>query len=186
MILDLKTVKHRKAFSLQFKLRLVEEAKRTNNRIVGKIHGIDESVVRKWRKDEEKLIEASHSVSGDKSRFRMDGGGRKRDDLLDQILYEWYSTQVSCNVKVTGPMLRTKAEELSSACSTSSEGYKFSPGWLEGFKKRYGIRIGNKATTKDHRYANNELMERILNDWLVHQQANNTNVTGPMIMAKVI
>ena len=63
---------------------------------------------------------------------------------------------------------------------------KFSPGWLEGFKKRYGIRIGNKATTKDHRYANNELMERILNDWLVHQQANNTNVTGPMIMAKVI
>ena len=128
MILDLKIVKQRKAFSLQFKLRLVEEAKRTNNRIVGKIHGIDESVVRKWRKDEEKIIEASLSVSGD--RFRMDGGGRKRDDLLDQILYEWYSTQVSCNVKVTGPMLRTKAEELSSACSTSSEGYKVRNIWV--------------------------------------------------------
>ena len=176
--------KQRKAFSISAKLKIVEEAKKSSNRLTGRVYGLDESVIRQWRKNEEKLIE--HSLHKDASRSRLDGAGRKRDDLLDQILYEWYSHQISCNVKISGPMLRAKAEELSSACATSSEGNKFSPGWLEGFKKRYGIRIGNKQTTKEHRDANNELMERILYDWLVHQQAQNVNVTGPMIMAKVI
>ena len=42
---------------------------------------------------------------------------------------------------LTGPMLKSKAEELSKACATTSEGFKFSTGWLDGFKKRHGIRF---------------------------------------------
>lgn len=43
-----------------------------------------------------------------------------------------------------------KAEELSKACSPSSEGqgYKFTIGWLDGFKKRYHIRLRDSPTSK--------------------------------------
>ena len=41
-------------------------------------------------------------------------------------------------------MVRAKAEELSKACSPNSE-YKFTTGWLDGFKKRFNIRLGDKV-----------------------------------------
>ena len=51
----------KKAYSFEFKLRLVEEAKRSSNREVGRDHGISETCIRKWRKNEDKLIEASNN-----------------------------------------------------------------------------------------------------------------------------
>ena len=110
----------------------------------------------------------------------------KRDVLLEQILYDWYTQQISNNVKITSLMLRSKAEELSTASSEPS-GKQFSSGWVEGFKKRYGIKIGDKAkqsSKDDHEDANNELMERILYDWVVHQQVNNASISGHMVRAK--
>jgi hypothetical protein len=38
-------------------------------------------------------------------------------------------------------MLKSKAEELSKACATTSEGFKFSNTWLDAFKKRHGIKF---------------------------------------------
>ena len=168
-------------YSIDFKLRLIEEAKKTSSREVGRVYGIDATVVAKWRKNEEKLIQSVAQGA----QFHIKGGGLKRDDLLDQILYEWYSHQVASNVKVSGTMLRVKAHELSTACATGSEGSKFSHGWLEGFKKKYDIRIApHKASNKEHGDANNKLMEKILYDWLVHQQANHVTVSGQMVRAK--
>lgn len=45
----------RTSFPLDYKLRLVEEAKMYTNRYVARTHGIDESSVRSWRKQEEQL-----------------------------------------------------------------------------------------------------------------------------------
>ena len=83
---------------------------------------------------------------------------------------------------VNGTMLKNKAQEI--AVETGSEQSKFSNGWLEGFKRRYGITLpnSNKATGKSHKEI--ELMERILHDWLVQQQLNNASVTGQMVRAK--
>ena len=52
---------------------IVEEAKKTNNRYTSRNHFIDESVIRKWRKDETKMRE---SLDQGKVRFRMDAVGR--------------------------------------------------------------------------------------------------------------
>ena len=52
---------------------IVEEAKKTNNRYTSRNHFIDESVIRKWRKDETKMREA---LDQGKVRFRMEGAGR--------------------------------------------------------------------------------------------------------------
>ena len=72
------------------------------------------------------------------------------DTLLEQILYQWVVHQQSCNVIVSGPALKAKAEELSKVCAATAEGYKFSTGWLDSFKKRHGIkfRTGEAAGIK--------------------------------------
>ena len=63
----------RRSFPLEYKLMIVEEAKKTNNRYTSRNHFIDESVIRKWRKDETKMRE---SLDQGKVRFRMDAVGR--------------------------------------------------------------------------------------------------------------
>ena len=48
--------KSRKAYSIEFKLKLIEEAKKSNNNLqVGKKHLIHESNIRSWRRNEEKI-----------------------------------------------------------------------------------------------------------------------------------
>ena len=44
----------------------------------------------------------------------------------------------------------SKAEELSKACSPSSENqsYKYTVGWLDGFKKRYHVRLRDSLPSK--------------------------------------
>ena len=59
----------------------------------------------------------------------------------------------------------------------------FHPGieysFIKGFKKRYGIKTGEKKPgSKEHKEAGNEMMERILYDWIVHQQMNNASLSG--------
>ena len=38
------------AYSLEFKLQVIEAAKKTSNRVQSRIHNIHESVIRRWRK----------------------------------------------------------------------------------------------------------------------------------------
>ena len=167
----------RGSYSFEFKLNLVEEAKRTSNREVARNYAIAEACIRDWRKNEQKLI-LSKAQGG---QFRKKGGGRPvRDGQLEKILYDWYSQQIANNVKITGTILRAKAQELS--VETGSKQCKFSSGWLENFKKRYGIKFPSStiAPGKDQI----ELMERMLYDWLLHQQLNSVNVSEQMAKEK--
>ena len=68
------------------------------------------------------------------------GKDHKEIELMEKILYDWLIHQQLSNVNISGQMVRAKAEELSKACSPSTE-YKFTIGWLDGFKKRHGIRF---------------------------------------------
>ena len=64
----------RTAYPLDYKLRIVEEANLCdNNRQIAMKHGLEESIVRNWRKNEMKLRNA---LSKGKM-FRLGGGGRK-------------------------------------------------------------------------------------------------------------
>ena len=111
------------------------------------------------------------------SEFRLKGGGVKRDDLLDQLLYEWYSKQLSSsNVKITGTMLRVKANELAKTSVTGSEGSKFSHGWLQGFKKKYGIQFApDKETNKEHRDNKNQFVALTFQEDSVTDEKNCEN-----------
>ena len=47
------------------------------------MYGLGESTIRRWRKDEAKLIQAQDSGSIGNKRFRMDGAGRKSETSSD-------------------------------------------------------------------------------------------------------
>jgi hypothetical protein len=65
----------------------------------------------------------------------------QKNSLLEQILYQWVVQQQQCNIIVSGPALKAKAEELSKVCATSSTGFKFTTNWLDAFKKRHNIKF---------------------------------------------
>ena len=52
----------------------MEEAKKSSNNDAARTHSVCESLIRRWRKQEWKLREA---LSSGKTRFRLEGGGRK-------------------------------------------------------------------------------------------------------------
>ena len=171
--------RHKKTFTIDFKLNAIREAERTNNRQAAKALGVDDSSIRHWRKNEERLIQSKEQGG----QFCAKGSGRRvKDGLLEQILSEWHSQQISNGIKVSGTMLRRKAQEIS--IETGSESSKFSNGWLGNFCKRYGIKLPNsdKGSFKAHKEI--ELMERILYDWLLQQQLNNASVSGHVVRAK--
>ena len=67
--------KQRKNYPLEFKLMIIEEAKRIgNNSIIARTHGIERTCIRDWRRDELKIRAALESGQ---VRFRLEGGGRK-------------------------------------------------------------------------------------------------------------
>lgn len=67
---------------------------------------------------------------------------------LESALFDWYQARVQQDLPVSGLMIKTKAKELSNsyAISSSSDNniIKFSDGWLDGFKKRHGIKLSNR------------------------------------------
>ena len=71
----------RQSFPLEYKLMIVEEAKKTNNRYTSRNHFIDESVIRKWRKDETKMRE---SLDQGKVRFRTSSKMSESNISVDQ------------------------------------------------------------------------------------------------------
>ena len=60
----------KEVFDVSFKLKVLEEAKKTTNRAAGRKFGVDEASVRYWKKQENEL----NKLSGGK---RLPGVGRK-------------------------------------------------------------------------------------------------------------
>ena len=90
-------------YSIDFKLKLVEEAQKTNISEVSRKHKVARSCIREWIKDKEKLSEILTSQSRISSKingtgnsiakYRLAGGGRKvLDGDMEDLLFEWIKT----------------------------------------------------------------------------------------------
>ena len=85
-------------------------AKETSNRQVAKDHGFDESILRRWRRQETRIQEAHKKVKNNtkkgitkrQQRFRLEGGGAKlKYEKIEDILYDWIIEQRSKQFRVT-------------------------------------------------------------------------------------
>lgn len=65
---------------------------------------------------------------------------RTRFPLLEEALRMWH-LQAETRTKVTPAMLIAKARQLAKSLGISEEQLKFSPGWFDSYKQRYGYRV---------------------------------------------
>lgn len=62
------------AYPIEFKLMVIQEAKRTTNRNAARVHGVNERSIRLWRSQEAELIHTRDLESTlTKPRYRMKG-----------------------------------------------------------------------------------------------------------------
>ena len=181
-ILSLKILEKRSRTRLTFaqKLQLIEDSSKPGFKRdeACKEYGIQRSCISSILKKKDEILGMANSPGVDPTTKSFNLG---KNSLLEQILFEWYKNQTMSGVNVTGPMLRSKAEELSSASEVKCN---FSCGWLEGFKKRYKIQFKNSRKEALIETKNNSLLEQILAQWVKHQQSCNIIVSGPALKSK--
>lgn len=102
---------------------------------------------------------------------------------LDKVMIDWFKQRRAENVPLTGPMIITQAKKyhvelgLTTPCD-------YSTGWLDKFKKRYGIRqirIYGERVNADHEAAElfvDEVMEIIQKENLSPEQIYNADETA--------
>ena len=83
----------RTSYNLAFKLKIVAEAEAVeNNSEIAREYGISESMVRRWRKDQENLFNGEIKLSAKRKTM---GCFTPKYPEMDQRLLEWFSEQRS-------------------------------------------------------------------------------------------
>ena len=81
------------SYDLNFKLKIVAEAEAVNNnREIAREYGISESMVRKWRKQQDVLFSGELKMTAKRASM---GCYCPKDPELDQTLADWFSEQRS-------------------------------------------------------------------------------------------
>ena len=99
---------------------------------------------------------------------RKKGCGRKtRNPEMENKLVEWYREEINGGANVSAKMIRDKAVEIS-----GDKDFLASKGWLEKFKKKFGIRIATHKNKNFKKIINyKEKIEKINDD----DENNNNN-----------
>lgn len=129
----------RKHYTITFKLEVVGTAKFTSNAVAARTHGVDESMVRRWRRNEEALSasEANRTYRGG-MRARLAGGGRPAlFAALELRLFQWLVDERrkrSCGVSRRS--IRRQAKLMHSEMSLAGP-FEASAGWCNNFLERF-------------------------------------------------
>ncbi|XP_022786629.1 jerky protein homolog-like [Stylophora pistillata] len=145
----------RTSYNLAFKLKIVAETEAVeNNSEIAREYGISESMVRRWRKDQENLFDGEIKKSAKRKTM---GCFTPKYPEVDQRLLEWFSEQRSQGIAVGGLMLRLKAKEF-----YYDPALKASVGWYINWKPSHSFTLRTKdhprpASAKRSRRANSKI-----------------------------
>jgi hypothetical protein len=148
------TTAKRQCYSLTFKLAVIKSAKATSNVAAARTHKVDESMVRRWRRQEVRLIAAEKAKTyRGGGRSRLSGGGRSvKFENLEDLLFQWIVAERQQRRRVTRKTVKAKAKLLHAELALP-ESFEASSGWCANFFQRYNLatRIkthqGQKAPT---------------------------------------
>ena len=127
----------RASYSARFKLHVVMYAIDHGNRAAGKHFKVDESCVRRWRSQREKLKLAPKDKRA--NRYRVPAYPELEKDLT-----EWLSEKRKSGVAVSINVIRLKA--LSIAQNTNIKDFKASVRWCNAFLECHGFSIRRRTT----------------------------------------
>ena len=135
----------RRAYNIEFKMEVIKYAEKHTKRGAGRKFQVDESMVRRWVQKKEELSKAHEKSATSKTKFRVDGGGRRchlstiEDSLMEKITRE-QQHHVSCKI------IQLWAKELAEENGLGE--FAASRGWLSNFLKRYNLTIRRRTTTR--------------------------------------
>uniref|UniRef100_A0AAQ5WZQ5 HTH CENPB-type domain-containing protein n=2 Tax=Amphiprion ocellaris TaxID=80972 RepID=A0AAQ5WZQ5_AMPOC len=127
----------RHAYEAQFKLQAISYAEEHGNRAAAREFKINESMVRKWKKQENEL----RQVKKTKLSFR---GNKARWPELEDRLEQWINDQRTAGRSVSTVTIRLRAITL--AEEMKIEHFQGGPSWCFRFMKRRHLSIREKTT----------------------------------------
>ena len=127
----------RASYTARFKLHVVMYAVDHGNRAAGKHFKVDESCVRRWRSQREKLKLTPKDKRA--NRYRLPAYPELEKDVTDRL-----SEKRKSGVAVSINVIRLKA--LSIAQNTNIKDFKASVRWCNAFLERHGFSIRRRTT----------------------------------------
>uniref|UniRef100_A0A8C5PNZ8 HTH CENPB-type domain-containing protein n=1 Tax=Leptobrachium leishanense TaxID=445787 RepID=A0A8C5PNZ8_9ANUR len=127
----------RHAYEADFKLNAISHAVQHGNRAAAREFNINESMVRKWRKQEDAL----HQVKKTKLSFR---GNKARWPQLEDKIEQWVIEQRTAGRSVSTVSIRLKATAI--ARDMEINDFRGGPSWCFRFMKRRNLSIRTRTT----------------------------------------
>lgn len=107
---------------------------------ISKEYGIAMSTISRLKKCKTSLREAMSMYQNNSERRSLRGTFHPK---METALHKWYLEQMDEGCPVTSSTLRLKAREFNKEIRENDLEFRASPGWMDKFKKRYGIRLKN-------------------------------------------
>lgn len=105
---------------------------------IAKEYGIAMSTISRLKKCKTSIREAVSMYQNNSERRSLRGTFHPK---MEMALHKWYLDQIESGCPVTSSKLRLKARELNKQIRENDLEFRASPGWMDKFKKRYGIRL---------------------------------------------
>ena len=139
----------KRQFPLEFKLQIVSQAKELNNRKVAKMHGLDESCVRSWRKNEEIIRQTLESTLRSNP-VKSTGGGRKvMNTQLEEKLYQIICTS---ETQISRRFIKETALEIAAENDNEQKIFHASDSWCTNFMRRYGLMLSKEDGNSEEQF----------------------------------
>ncbi|KAF4804502.1 hypothetical protein TURU_007284 [Turdus rufiventris] len=137
----------RLAYDAEFKLKAIDYEKEYGNRSSAREFSINESMVRRWRKQEDKL----HLTRKTKKSFR---GRKARWPGLEDRLHRWISEQRAAGRSLSTVAIRIQAKAIANELHIQE--FQAGPSWCFRFMKRRQLSSRTRITVSQQLPADNE------------------------------
>ncbi|XP_063073598.1 uncharacterized protein LOC134464083 isoform X5 [Engraulis encrasicolus] len=133
---------HRRSYNAELKLRAIALANREGNRASAREFGVAESMVRRWRQQQEQLTRCKTTTKS----FR---GRKSKWPELEDTLADWVNAQRAAGRAVTYLQMQSKARTI--AAKMKIEDFQGGPSWLTRCMRRKDLYIKDRRTMRRQR-----------------------------------
>ena len=129
----------RASYTAAFKLRVIAYAVSHGNRAAGRQFSIDESCVRRWRSQRERLLKTTRNKRAE--RFR-----RAAFPDIEKEVAAWITEKRQGGIGVSANVICLKAKTVAQKLGIAETSLKASQRWCYGFMERHGFSIRRRTT----------------------------------------
>ena len=129
----------RVSYTTAFKLRVIAYAVSNGNRAAGRQFSVDESCVRRWKLQRERLLKTPRNKRA--QRYRP-----ATFPDIEKELAAWITEKRQGGIGVSTNVICLKAKSVAQKFGIAEESFKASKRWCYGFMERYGFSIRRRTT----------------------------------------